>query len=124
MARGQWYARGLVRQQETVGDDFALERLAAHLKSTQHGTSAVDEDFAVEKPVRDWEVANHVAAALGAVDAQRDANAARFAIGDSGQKFTKAKLLRAVQDRLAMKHGGTWAGHTSAALLMRFTWGL
>jgi hypothetical protein len=51
----------LVGQEQAVGDDFALQRPAAHLETAQHRSTNVHEEFPFEQTVGNRQIAKQVA---------------------------------------------------------------
>lgn len=51
----------LVGHEQSLGDDFGFEGAASHLKSLEHRSTAVDQDFTFKQANRHGDIANEIA---------------------------------------------------------------
>ena len=95
----------LIGQEQAIRDDLLLESLSIHLESSQHGTSALNNNLLIKKSRWNRRIYGMVTGPLGAIYAHGDVNSTPLASLNYAQEVLEIEVLSAVQDGLAVAIG-------------------
>ena len=102
-----------IGQQQPVRHDLFFQRLAVHLKASQHRSPAIDEGLSLEQPLGDRKLAQHIARLLASVDAQSDKDASLLAAGNGREEAIQSEALGPVENLLSKAVGRIAVDHAA-----------